>query len=176
MPHVGQAGEHSHFTDRETEAQRCCRPCPKSHSGEQENWPWNSQPGFLGQVSFPLSLLSLPWERRELAGRGCKGVPRACGRRRAGEVPSSAPSGPDPGSRSSGYCCQDRSERATASTSLCQVSSSPFPSWAPPLPPEAVSLGRECFHVGGYTPSSPCEQELSLTLMCTLFHHRLSIQ
>lgn len=32
MPHVGQAGEHPHFTDGETEAQRCCRPCPESHS------------------------------------------------------------------------------------------------------------------------------------------------
>lgn len=176
MPHVGQAGEHSHFTDGETEAQRCCRPCPKSHSRWAGELALKLPARVLGPSFFPFVITVTALGRKGAGRHGCKGVPRACGRRRAGEVPSSAPSGPDLGSRSSGYCCQDRSERATASTSLCQVSSSPFPSWAPPLPPEAVSLGKECFHVGGCTPSSPCEQELSLTLMCTLFHHRLGIQ
>ena len=93
-----------------------------------------------------------------------------------GQVPSFAPSSLDPGSRSSGYRCQDRSERATTSISLCQVNSSPFPSRAPPLSPGAVLLGRECFRIGGCTHSSPCEQELSLALVFAQFHRRVGIQ
>ena len=71
---------------------------------------------------------------------------------------------------------QGTAARATASISLCQVNSSPFPSRAPPLSPGAVLLGRECFRVGGCTRSSPCEQELSLALACAQFLHRLGIQ